>query len=312
MRKVIYRLRKLNSHWLKLSTVLVCVLISQASLAAETYMLPAPGDDVVGAMQEAHVEPGDTLSRIAQRYGIGLTALMRANPNINPRRLKIWQKVKIPTAYVLPPYERKGIIINLSEMRLYYFPPHENVVITAPIAIGREGWETPLTTTRIIEKKKHPSWFVPKSIRAASAQKGRYLPEVVPPGPENPLGDYALRLGLQSYLIHGTNNPMSIGRRISSGCIRMYPEDIEYLFYEVQVGTPVRIINEPYKVGWFNGKLYVEAHTPIDNGFDASEAVQRNYHRIIKETIGHYDFPLQWNKIQHVIEQHRGYPQRIF
>lgn len=299
------------SHCIKGMIFIMLLAISSINLAAETFLLPEPGNNVVGEIQTVFVEPGDNFYVLAQRYGVGFKELVKANPRLNPWRLKKWQKVRIPTAFILPPYERKGIIINLSEMRLYYYPPHENVVVTAPIAIGRQGWETPLTTTKIIEKKKEPHWFVPESIRAQSAAKGRYLPKVVPPGPKNPLGDYALRLGLRSYLIHGTNNPKSIGKQISSGCIRMYPEDIEYLFYDVPVGTQVRIINEPYKVGWYNGKLYIEAHKPVENGFTASESVMRDYQSVIQQSLGRYDYPLQWDKIHRVIRQHKGYPQRI-
>jgi L,D-transpeptidase ErfK/SrfK len=309
------RIKKSHTWGMPLRQVILglttLVMLTPTAFATEVYALPEPGDNIVGEMQSAVIEPGDTLTKIAQRYDIGLAALLRANPDINPNRLRAWKHVKIPTAYILPPEQRRGIVINISEMRLFYYPENENIVITAPIAVGREGWETPLAATKIVEKTQDPTWRVPQSIRQASAEKGKYLPEVVPPGPDNPLGQYAMRLSLGSYLIHGTNNPSSIGQRVSSGCIRMYPSDIEYLFNQVPVGTPVKIINQPYKVGRYQGKYYIEAHSPVDNSIEAKEGVQRDYRTVVEQSVGDAGHYLEWDKIDPMVQQHRGYPQRI-
>jgi len=308
MRLFIHRRLKLKN--VLFSMVFTLFMISSAQ-GAQTFYLPSTGDNIVGYMQTGKIQRGDTFSRIAERFGVGGQALLQANPGVHPSHLRVGQTVKIPTAYVLPEVPQEGIVINLSEMRLYYYPKGGNVVITAPIAVGRAGWETPISNTKIVEKIQDPVWHVPESIRQASAEKGRYLPEEVPPGPENPLGQYAMRLGLGTYLIHGTNQPASIGQSVSSGCIRMYPEDIQYLFEQVPVGTPVKIINQPYKIGRYRGEYYVEAHPPIENNFSSNEAVERDYRKVIDDFVGSHEEALQWHQIEPMIQEHRGYPQRI-
>lgn len=299
-----------NKHPLFIFITILSLFLFSSAQAGETYVMPAPGNDLIGGIQTISVEPGDTLSKIAQRYEIGLDELVKANPGVDPRRLKIWSKLTIPTAYILPNTKREGIVINLSERRLYYFVPQENIVMTAPVAIGREGWETPLAKTKVIEKVEHPSWRVPKSIKEYSASKGKILPDVVPPGPDNPLGDHAIRLGLDSYLIHGTNDPSSIGQQVSSGCIRMYPDDVANLFLEVSIGTPVTIINQPYKFGWFDGKLYMEAHTPVANG-DKSKPTNTDYVAEAKIAAGEFSSYIDWDALDKTAYEEQGIPQLL-
>ncbi len=242
---------------------LFAILLGSVAHAA-SFELPPEGSDVVGAISTVTTSFDDTLIDIARRHGIGYQDIVRANPDIN-----VWvpgegTEVVIPTRYVLPRGPRSGIVLNLAEYRLYYFPqPKDNepaVVMTYPISIGRMDWETPLGTTTVISKVVNPSWYPPQSVRDEHAAEGRPLARIVPAGPDNPLGKHAMRLGLPGYLIHGTNRPAGVGMRVTHGCLRMFPEDIRFLFDYIAVNTPVRIINEPVKVGWQGDVLVLEAH----------------------------------------------------
>lgn len=249
-----------------LSSVIGMMLLLLSAPRAWALTLPLPDDhtDLVGEILEIKIKPGDNLYSIARRHNVGYQELMHANAHIhNPNQLKPNTRLIIPSAFILPEAPRTGIVINLPEMRLYYYPPHAGTVMTYPIAVGRENWRTPIGQTHIIDKTANPAWHVPKSIKAHMLTKGVVLPDVVQPGPDNPLGYYALRLGLPGYLIHGTNNPESVGNRSSSGCIRMYPEDIEELFQVITIGTPVLIINQPVKAALHQNTLYLESHRPF-------------------------------------------------
>ena len=240
------------------------------------YPLPETSD-IVGRVQTVEASGEDTLIDIGQRHGIGYNAMARANPQTN-----VWvpgkgTEVVVPTRFILPPGPREGIVINLAEMRLYYYPdtPQGETprVETYPIGIGRMDWQTPLGRTTITAKVENPAWYPPQSIIAERAKRGETLPRVVPPGPDNPLGDHALILDLPGYLIHGTNRPAGVGMRVSHGCIRMLPGDIADLIHRVSVGTSVRLINQPVKFGWSaDGLLYVQAYpaqVAADDGADA-------------------------------------------
>jgi L,D-transpeptidase ErfK/SrfK len=250
-----------------------------ASLRAEIYELPPEGYDVVGAVATVTAREEDTLIDIARRNGLGYHDIVRANPGVN-----IWvpgqgTEVVLPTRFVLPPGARRGIILNLAEYRLYYFPqPVEGepaYVMTYPISIGRMDWETPLGSTSVVSKVTDPSWYPPQSVREEHAADGRPLPRVVPPGPDNPLGKYAMRLGLPGYLIHSTNRPAGVGMRVTHGCIRMFPEDIEYLFPNVDMNTPVdELVMEVHPVleaavSEGNEEL-VAADIDVDTGVEAA------------------------------------------
>jgi L,D-transpeptidase ErfK/SrfK len=235
--------------------------------AAATYPLPPPGSDVVGEAGIAVVQEGDTLIDLARRHDLGYNEIVSANPGVDPWLPPVGSEVILPTIHLLPSGPREGIIVNLAEMRLYYYPAPKKgeapVVMTFPIGIGQEGWLTPLGITRIIQKVESPAWTVPDSIRAEHARDGDILPRVVPPGPDNPLGDYAMRLGWDSFLIHGTNKPYGVGMRVSHGCIRLYPEDIKALFERVPLSTPVWVIDQPFKLGRDRSLLVLEVHEPI-------------------------------------------------
>ncbi|KTC78694.1 L,D-transpeptidase family protein [Legionella cincinnatiensis] len=227
---------------------------------ATTLVLPTTGD-VVGELQYTLTEGLETIDEIGKRFDVGYHELVRANPHIDPRRtLAANSRLIIPSQYILPHVPRKGIVINLAEYRLYYFPENENVVLTFPIGIGRKGWKTPLGVTKIVAKVANPKWRPTKNLRVEAEKNGDFLPEEFPSGPYNPLGQYALRLGWPTFLIHGTNRQDGIGTRVSAGCIRMYPDDIELLFRSVPVGTQVRIINQPVKTGKQDGQVVLQVY----------------------------------------------------
>jgi len=249
--------------------ILALMLLSMSfDVLAEVYEMPADGNDVIGALTTVDARADDTLLDIARRHGLGYEDIVRANPDVDTWLPGEGTEVVLPTRYVLPPGPRSGIVLNLAEYRMYYFPTPKAdeaaIVMTYPMSIGRMDWETPLGRTRIISKVRNPSWYPPESIRAEHAADGRPLPRIVPAGPDNPLGDYAMRLGLPGYLIHGTNRPAGVGMRVTHGCVRMFPEDIGFLFGQVEVNTAVRIINEPVKMGWDNDELVVEVHRTLE------------------------------------------------
>lgn len=247
--------------------VLLLISMIRQPAAAETYPLPPPGNDVIGNGRVIRIQEGDTLIDIARRFDLGYNEIVSANPGIDPWLPPVGADIVIPTIHVLPSAPREGIIINLAEMRLYYYPKPSGsgarVVMTFPIGIGQEGWLTPLGISKIGEKMENPAWKVPKSIRDEYERAGDPLPPVVPPGPDNPLGAHAMRLGWTSFLIHGTNKPYGVGMRVSHGCIRLYPQDMKTLFEQVPISTPVWIIDQPFKLGRDRGLLVLEVHAPI-------------------------------------------------
>ncbi|MGD8629901.1 MAG: L,D-transpeptidase family protein, partial [Gammaproteobacteria bacterium] len=239
-----------------------------APVQAETFILPPADVDVVGFMQQVPASSSETLLDIARRYDIGQNEILLANPDVDRWLPADGSTVILPTRYILPTAERTGLVLNLPEMRLYYYPqarPGETpVVITHPVSVGRMDWKTPLGVTKIVSKQIDPEWRPPQSIKDEHAKEGDPLPDVVRAGPDNPLGRYAMRLGIPGYLIHSTNKPYGVGMRVTHGCIRMYPEDIEKVFDDIPVGTPVRIVNQPIKLGWLADSLFIELHPPLE------------------------------------------------
>lgn len=249
--------------------LLAAALFSFNSFAAAAEFILPPNDiNVVGSSFLVQAKENETLLDIAREYGVGHNEIINANPDVDRWYPGDGTPIVIPTRYILPDTPRKGLVLNLPEMRIYYYPKPRNdeapKVITYPVGIGRMNWQTPLGNTYISEKKKNPTWTPPASIRAEHAAKGEILPAVVPAGPDNPLGTRALRLGLPSYLIHGTNKPYGVGMRVSHGCVRMRKEDIEALFDLVPRKETVRIINQPLKIGRFGDALFMEFHSPLE------------------------------------------------
>ena len=232
-------------------------------------MLADAGQSVVGVPQVVYTREEDTLSDLARTYGLGYDELLTANPDVDPWLPGDGTPVLLPTQFVLPEGPREGIVLNIAAKRLFYYPRvaagQPQIVKTYPIGIGRVGWETPVGTTRVIAKAVDPHWYPPASVRREHAENGDPLPGVVPPGPDNPLGNRVLQLDMPGYLIHGTNQPYGVGMRVSHGCVRLYPEDIEFLFELVAIGETVRIVNEPYLIGRLGDELYFEAHAPLED-----------------------------------------------
>lgn len=236
----------------------VLLLCSTLGVAHADVFLLNKDSSIIGVVREYRVKDNESLIEIARKFRLGYNEIVDANPGVDPFIPKKGSNILIPSSWIIPASDRKGIVINISEMRLYYFYKKggKDFVRTYPIGIGDDGSETPIGRFRIIEKIEKPSWYVPESIKRERPE----LPRVVPPGPDNPLGSHALRLSLGSYLIHGTNRPWAVGRKVTHGCIRLYPEDIPELFRIVDIGTPVTIVKQPVKVASEGGKVYVEVH----------------------------------------------------
>lgn len=291
---------------------LLCLCHIPFSVNSLTFSLPTEGD-IVGVIQMVKVRQGESLGEIGRRYDVGVYEMIEANPELDPWVPPPGAVAVIPSQFILPSGPREGLILNLAEMRLYYYHTDKPLVSTYPIGIGKgrqNGWSTPLVETKVIGKKKNPDWHPPESIRQEHLKKGDVLPAVVKAGPDNPLGAYAFYLELKGYLIHGSNRPGGVGVRSSHGCIRLLPEDIESLFYAMPVGTKLRIIHEPYKVGWHQNRLYLEAHQPLQEGIYAGtsslEHLEKNLQAVIKDS-----HLVNWTGAQLIAKSANGYPSRI-
>lgn len=233
------------------------------------FVLTTPGQSVIGEPQVVFARDEDTLSDLAREYGLGYDEIIAANPGVDPWLPGKGTPILLPTQFVLPDVDRSGVVLNIASKRLFYFPlpddGEKQRVLTYPIGIGRVGWETPLGETTVVSKAKDPHWWVPASVRREHAEMGDPLPSVVPPGPDNPLGHRVLKLDMPGYLIHGTNAPYGVGMRVSHGCVRLYPENIELLYDLIAIGEAVTILNEPYLFGRAGGALFFEAHEPLED-----------------------------------------------
>ena len=293
----------------------VCACLLSHAVGADTFVLPPDDVDLVGAISTVRSRYEDTLVQIARDNDLGYMDIIRANPGVDPWLPGEGTEILLPKRFILPPVERSGIIINLPEMRIYYYPKpavgETPVIITHPISIGRMDWTTPLGTARIISKAKNPSWYPPESVRAEHAADGDPLPKIVPPGPDNPLGAFAMRLSIPGYLIHGTNKPSGVGMRVTHGCIRMLPEDIEKFFTQVPVNTPVRIINMPSKVGWSMDTLYLEVHPVLD---DDTENLEKNMTTVTEMLVAatrDQQITVDWAAAREIYERAAGVPLQM-
>ncbi len=304
---------QLARHIRTLSLLLLPVFCSPAMAAK--YTLQNRQDSVIGEVLTVQTQMRDTLLDIARRNGLGYHDIKLLNPDLDTWLPGEDKEVKLPLKFILPKAERRGIVLNIPEMRLYFFPGKDNrgveEVFTYPLGVGRQGWSTPYVKTRIIEKKKNPKWYPPESIRQEHEEAGDPLPKIVEPGPDNPLGDHALRLGLPEYLIHGTNKPFGIGMRVSHGCIRLYPEDIAELYDKVPLGTHVEIINQPYKIGELDGVLYLEAHPFLDEDAGHYDNNLTPVVKLIVEATGEQNFEIDWDLVRDVARNPAGVPVAI-
>jgi L,D-transpeptidase ErfK/SrfK len=272
-------------------------------------------DDMTGAIRFHTTRYEDTLLDIARTNRLGLIELMAANPGVDPWLPGENIRLVLPTAHILPDAPRRGLVVNVAELRLYYFRGEEQPVISLPLGVGREGFTTPLGQTKVVRKQKAPTWRPTANARKDDPE----LPAVVPPGPDNPLGDFALYLGWPTYLIHGTSKPWGVGRRVSRGCIRMYPEDIEWLFNQAPVGTPVAVVDQPVKLGRYRGDLYIEVHpskAQMDQIEETGSATPDPPKELqdpdpIIRAAGPDTARLNWTMINWALERREGLPYRI-
>lgn len=305
-----------------LLVALGCMLLPASLLAEATppagaasgfYTLPGPGDHLVGQPRTTVASEEDTLVLIGRRYRTGYGAIRSANPLVDSWMPGEGTEVLLPTWHILPAAPRQGLVINTAEMRLYHF---EAAVENRParvgvyaISIGRTGRETPLAGARVTRKAENPTWYPTETIRKDRAERGEPVPAVVPPGPDNPLGTRALYLNLPAYLIHGTNRELGIGMPVTAGCVRMYPEDIEYLYERVPVGSKVEIVHQPVKAGWSGNVLYVESHDALqESQFTEEERLQQLRAAIARTVSDRADFTVDWDKVRAAVRESTGVP----
>lgn len=264
--------------------------------------------NIMGTLAAIKTQGNDTLPDIARHFGLGHNDIISANPTVDPWLPEPDTRILLPLMFTLPAAPHQGIVLNLANMRLFHFPnKNTDQVMTYPVGIGRDGWSTPVGLTRIVSKTKNPVWHVPASIQREHALKGDPLPSSVSAGANNPLGEYAMRLALGSYLIHGTNKPYGVGMQMSHGCLNLYPEDISELFNNTKVGTPVMIVNQPYLLGRYQDTLYLEAHKPLQ----ADTNFKRALFSQMKQAEKKYRLRIDWPKVQQIVEQANGIPTPI-
>lgn len=293
-----------------LAALLAAGIFSKPSHAA-SYPLPPPGESIIGELQQVAASETDTLVEMSRRHGLGYEELVLANPGVDRWLPGAGTTVLLPTRYILPQAPREGIVVNIAEMRLYYFAPAQGKtparIVTFPVGVGRDDWKTPETATRVSAKLTDPAWFPPLTIRREHAARGDRLPAMVPAGPNNPLGRHVLKLAIGGgYYIHGTSRMYGIGMPVTHGCLRLYPEDIEVLFKLVPEHTPVRIVNQPYKTAWQAGVLYVEAHPAArDDKAPDFKGLER---KLKQATRKRQSYAIDWQWVESLALHPRGVP----
>jgi L,D-transpeptidase ErfK/SrfK len=289
-------------------SIFLALLVSPAF--ATIYPIPTDGN-LVGDMDYIKAAGGETLVTIAQRFDLGLNAMMDANPGIpGTAPIPTGMHISIPSVYLLPNVPRQGIVINLPEMRMYYYTG-DGSVRTYPIGIGRVGKTIPLKRTDVVRKVKNPVWIPPEDIRAFDAEQGITLPKIMPSGPDNPLGPLAIYLGIPTYLIHSTIFPESIGRRASFGCIRMHESDIKDFFPLVMPGTEVTIVDMPTKVGWHGDDLFLEVHPPLEEHSEEYAASPEAIINAINGMVANHPSFIDWQLVADLSQSRDGIPHVI-
>lgn len=297
-----------SAAWIAL---LLCSGCAVARTPRHFLEAPPPSPDLVGrlAFHEARAE--DTLIDLAPELGVGYVELLAANPGVDPWLPPDGTRLVVPSVRLLPSVRREGIVVNLGDLHLYYFEPGASPR-AYPIGIAKDGYATPLGVTTIMSKREKPTW-----VPGPSARRDGY-PEMMKPGPDNPLGDYALYLGWSGYLIHGTNDPRGVGRHSSRGCIRLYPADITELYARVEPGTPVRVVNEPVKLGWIGGELYLEVNPDQEQSLELDEkgklATARapaGLRQRVTRAAGKAESRIDWARVERAGLRRSGVPNRI-
>jgi L,D-transpeptidase ErfK/SrfK len=273
---------------------------------------PPPSEDLVGRLSFRDALAEDTFVDLAPALGVGYLELLAANQEIDPWLPKAGARIVVPGAHLVPSGPRDGIVVNTGDLRLYYFARGEPAR-SYPIGIAKEGYATPQGTTRIVRKKVKPTWYPGPTARRDDPT----LKSAIPPGPDNRLGAYALYLGWPAYLIHGTNEPRGVGRHSSRGCIRLYPQDIEELFSLASVGTRVRVVHEPVKLGWVGGELYLEVHPEKDRALALDETGKlvrepvRDLREAVTKAAGAQAGRVDWDRVARASLASAGIPVRI-
>ena len=280
-----------------------------------------PATDIVGVVQKTRATKEDTLTDIARRFNVGYEEIVRANPGVDPWLPGENREIIIPSQFILPNAPREGIVINAAAMRLFYYPKvkegEQQYVHTYPIGIGKVGWKTPEGVTKLVRKQKDPTWRPTASIiKEHLKERGEKLDPVIGPGPDNPLGRYAFYLGWPTYMVHGTNKPAGVGLRSSHGCIRLYPEDIAVLFETAPLGTPLRVVNQPFLFGWHDGALHIQAFDVLeDDPRDWKKAQAKLLNkamaeRIQKELAARKE-KIDWDAVARLSHEPRGIPVSV-
>ena len=262
-------------------------------------------EELLGNLSYYKIKNNDNLIEIARKNNLSFPEIMIANPKIDdPWMLNEGEIIILPKRHILPDSKREGIVVNKGDLRVYYYGK-DSKILSYPIGIGRGDWETPTGSTKITGKKKNPYWTVPKSI----LEEEPHWPKVVKPGPENPLGTRAIYLSMTGYLLHGTNKPWGVGMKVSHGCIRLFPENIEELFDYVRVGQKVEIVDQPVKAGWYGGVLYLEVHTMHPYGLEENQGLKPNIRllpkaaSIIQAKAGVYIGRVNWENVTKIVKK---------
>jgi len=296
---------------IKIGSVVSALLFSSTAFAT-AYHMPTQNDSLIGSVQHFTAGSDDSVVTVQKKYDLGFNAVQEANPQLDLRRgFQKGTTVQVPSEHLLPNEDRKGIVINLPEMRMYYYPSGSNQVFTYPIGIGKIGKTIPITSTFITRKTENPTWTPPEDIREFNLQQGIVLPQKMPPGPDNPLGPYAIYMKIPTYLIHSTIFPESIGTRASFGCIRMYESDIKSFFPSIEKGIPVAIINSPVKVGWQNSRLLAEVHPGLEeHGDDYENSLPGMVHSITQESTKQPTL-VDWQMVSYLVQERDGVPHEV-
>lgn len=293
----------------KIVVGMLSVSLSAAAMAAD-HALDSADQQMIGSVYTLDAVFEDTFVDLGETHGFGFLEMQAANPGVDPWLPGAGTSVRMPGQHILPDTPRSGIVINLPEYRLYHYPAEAGIVSTWPVGIGREGWSSPIGETRVARKEANPAWYPPQSIREEHAAAGDPLPAVVPPGPDNPMGPFKMNLAMSGYVIHGTNKLFGIGMRVSHGCFRMNNEDVTELFPQVPIGTVVTIVNQPYKLGVHDNKLYLEVHAPLDeHGFPSTLDKQAAIQELLRGRSELVDgYRLDWQQIRDLVFAEEGVP----
>lgn len=290
-----------------------------AALETEHVTLSSTEQALIGETQVVFARFENTFSSIGREYNLGYEEMRRANPGVDQWLPGEGTPIYLPTATILPDAPREGIVINVPAMRIFYYTTEKSPtdpagtvtkVTSHPIGIGAEGWATPFGEAKVTQKARDPVWYVPASVRKEHAERGDPLPRIVQPGPDNPLGAFAMALSIPGYLIHGTNKPAGVGMRSSHGCIRLYPEDIAELFERVARGTSVRLVNQPVLAAWRDGELYLEVHPPLaEEQHDLlAEADKALFDALERAGAAAANASLDRSAIERIVTEQRGMP----